>query len=89
MDQETLNRIKKEYTPRLVTLEPRVALAAILYSHEKNKREMAMIESLYADINRKMEQYEEQSKEWNKTNKKLEKHKTRNVKIEKMFDKQF
>lgn len=64
MDQETLDKIKKEY--RTTTLEV-----------------------WYTGMEKQYERYMEQVQEWEKTKKKLEKHKTRNVKIEKMFNKQF
>ena len=48
-----------------------------------------MLEVWYTGMEKQYERYVEQVQEWEKTKKKLEKHKTRNVKIEKMFNKQF
>lgn len=86
MDQETLDKIKKEYAPSCLDLDPRLVIAAVI---ENEKCRTAMLKALYADIEKQYEQYSEQVQKREKTKKKLEKHKTRNVKIEKMFNKQF
>lgn len=89
MDQETKNEIKvkfKEFAPPIICLDPKLAIAAVITN---KKHRNTMLEAYYTGMEKQYERYMEQVQEWEKTKKKLEKHKTRNVKIEKMFNKQF
>lgn len=86
MDQEIKNEIKELAPPRIL-LSPGIVTIATLCHYMDEKQRTAYLNSIYTYVDKEFKRYSKKVQEWDKTKEKLEKHKTRNIKVEKLFNK--